>query len=114
MTSSLSSLVNNLSEGIQRIEFKFGHGDKESQTRGIKYKYWDLFLKYINFKDDLIKYKCLCCHKNDQHMYDEKLKEQFLNAYQFYNHDNNKFMLLLWKGIYPYGYMNDWKKFNEK
>ena len=47
-------------------------------------------------------------------MYDEKLKEQFLNAYQFYNHDNNKFMLLLWKGIYPYGYMNDWKKFNEK
>ena len=24
-----------------------------------------------NFKDDLIEYKCLCCNKNYQHMYDE-------------------------------------------
>ena len=28
MTSSLSSLVNNLSEGIYRIKFKFEHDDK--------------------------------------------------------------------------------------
>ena len=20
---------------------------------------------------------------------------------------------MLWKGVYPYGFMNDWKKFNE-
>ena len=25
----------------------------------------------------------------------------------------NKFILLLRKGVYPYEYMDDWKKFNE-
>ena len=29
------------------------------------------------------------------------------------NHDNSKFVLLLRKGLYPYEYMDDWKKFNE-
>ena len=32
--------------------------------RGIKYKHWDCFLEYTNFKDNLIEYKCLCCIKN--------------------------------------------------
>ena len=27
------------------------------------------------FKDDLIEYKCLCYKKNNQHKFDEKLKE---------------------------------------
>ena len=31
-----------------------------------------------NFKDDLIQYKCLCCNKNYQHKFDEKLKERLL------------------------------------
>ena len=48
-----------------------------------------------------------------QHKFDEKLKEQFLNTYKFSNHDNNKFILLLWKGVYPFEYIDDWKKFNE-
>ena len=30
------------------------------------------------------------------------------------NHDNNRFCLLLWKRVYPYGYMDDWEKLNEK
>ena len=54
MASSLSNFVNNLSEGIHRIKFKFGHDDKKSETCMIKYKYCDYFLEYINFKDDLI------------------------------------------------------------
>ena len=29
------------------------------------------------------------------------------------NRDLNKFYLLLRKGIYPYEYMDSWKKFNE-
>ena len=37
MASSLSNLVNNLSEGIHRIKFKFRHDDKKCETRGIKY-----------------------------------------------------------------------------
>ena len=39
MASSLSNLVNNLSEGIHRIKCKYGHDDKKCETCGIKYKY---------------------------------------------------------------------------
>ena len=45
--------------------------------------------------------------------FDEKLKERFFNTYKFSNHDNNKFILLLWKCVYPYEYMTDWEKFND-
>ena len=113
MASSLSNLVNNLSEGIHRIKSKYGHDDKKCETCRIKYKYCECFLEYTNFKDDLIEYKCLCCNKNYQQKFDEKLKERFFNTYKFSNHDNNKFILLLWKGVYPYEYMDDWEKFNE-
>ena len=37
MASSLSNLVNNLSEGIHRIKCKFGHSDKKYETCGIEY-----------------------------------------------------------------------------
>ena len=37
MPSSLSSLVNNLSEGNHRIKCKFGHHDKRCETCGIKF-----------------------------------------------------------------------------
>ena len=53
------------------------------------------------------------CNKNYQHKFDEKLKERFLNTYKFSNHNNNKFILLLREGVYPYEYMDDWEKFNE-
>ena len=56
----------------------------------------------------------MCCNKNYQQKLDEKLKEQFFNTYKFTNHDNNKFILLLQKGAYPYKYMDDSEKFNEK
>ena len=55
----------------------------------------------------------MCFNKNYQHKFDEKLKELFFNTYTFYSHDNNKFTLLLRKGVYPYEYMDDWKKFND-
>ena len=113
MPSSLSNLVNNPSQGIHRIKCKFGHDDKKCEICRIKYKYIDCFLEYINFKDDLIEYKCLCCNKNYQHKFDEKLKKRFFNTYKFSNNHNNKFILLLRKGVYPYAYMDDWKKFNE-
>ena len=80
--------------------------------RRIKYKYCDCFLECINFKDVLIEYRCLCCNKSYQHKFDKKLKERFFNTYKFSNHDN-KFILLLRKGVYPYEYMDDWGKFNE-
>ena len=36
MTSSLSNLVNNPSEGIHRIKCKIEHGDKKCEICGIK------------------------------------------------------------------------------
>ena len=74
MARSLSNFVNNPSVGIHRIKCKYGH------ACGIKYKYSDCFLEYTNFKDDLIEYKCLCCHKNYQIKFDESLKERFFNT----------------------------------
>ena len=59
MASSLSNLVNNLSEGIHKIKWKYEHDDKKCESYGIKYKYCDCFLEYANFKDDLTEYKCL-------------------------------------------------------
>ena len=37
----------------------------------------------------------------------------FLNTYTFSYHGNNKFTLFFQKGVYPFEYMNDQKKFNE-
>ena len=52
-----------------------GHDDKERETCGIKYKYCNCFLECTDFKDDLIKYKCLCCNKSYQQKFDEKSRE---------------------------------------
>ena len=54
----------------------------------------------------------MCCHKNYVLKLYEKLKERFFNVYKFSNHDN-KFILLLQKGVYPCQYMDDWENFNE-
>ena len=61
----------------------------------------DCFLEYTNFKDDLIEYRCLCCNKNYQQKFDEKLKERFFNTYKFSNYDSNKFMLFCEKVFTP-------------
>ena len=43
-----------------------------------------------------------CCNKNCQQKFDEKLKARFFNTCKFSDHDNNKFILLFQKGVYPY------------
>ena len=40
-------------------------------------------------------------------------KKRFFNTYRFSKHDNNKFILLLSKGVYPYKCMDNWEKYNE-
>ena len=90
MASSLSNLVDNLTERIHKI----------------KCKYCDCFLEYESVKDNLIKYKCLSCNKDYSNKLDEKLKKIFKNTFTFSNNDINKLILLLRKGIYPYEYMD--------
>ena len=47
------------------------------------------------------------------------LIKRFYNTYQFYDtyqlsdNDINKFKLLLRKGVYPYEYIDSWKRFNK-
>ena len=64
MASSLSNLVTNLSEETHKTKCKYGHDDGKCETCRIKYKYYDRFIEYTNFKDDLLEYKCLSCDKN--------------------------------------------------
>ena len=97
MASSLSNLVDNLVEGIHKI----------------KRRDCDCFVEYESVKYDLIKCKCLSCNKDYLSKLYEKLKKRFKNTFKFSNIDMNEFILLLRKGVYPYEYMDKWKKFNE-
>ena len=92
MATSLSNLVDDLTEGIQEI----------------KCKDCDCFLEYESVKDNLIKYKCLSCNKSYLNKIDEELKKQFKNTFKFSDNDINEFILLLGKGVHPYEYMDDW------
>ena len=92
MATSLSNLVDDLTEGIQEI----------------KCKDCDCFLEYENVKDNLRKYKCLSCNRSYSNKIDEELKKQFKNTFKFSDNDINEFILLLGKGVHPYEYMDDW------
>ena len=61
----------------------------------IKCKDCHCFPEYESIKDNLIKYKCLSYNIDNN------------------NNNNDKFITLLRKLVYPYEYMNDWEKFNE-
>ena len=97
MTSSLSNIVDNLTERIHKI----------------KCKDCDCFPEYESVKDNFIKYKCLSFKKDYSNKLDEELKKKFKNTFKFSNNDINRFILLLRKGVYPYKYIDDLEKFNE-
>ena len=54
MTSSISSLVSNLAEGINKIKCKFGDDNKTCKLCEIKYKGSESCLEYTNAKDHLM------------------------------------------------------------
>ena len=56
----------------------------------------------------------MCCNKSYQHKINGKLKERFCNTHKVSNHDNKKFIFLLWTGLYPHEYTDDWEKSNER
>ena len=54
MASSLSNLVNNLSEVLHRIKCKLGHDNKKCETNRIKYKYCNCFF-FTFFNTQVVK-----------------------------------------------------------
>ena len=98
MSSSLSKLVDNLSEGIQSNQCS----DCESNLDYIKIK-----------KNGELILKCFNCNIYYKKKFNKDLMKKFKNTYSFCNSDLNKFILLLRKGVYAYEYMNRWERLNE-
>ena len=97
MSSSLSKLVGNLSEGIHNTKCS----DCESN------------FDYIKIKNEKLHLKCFNCNSYYKKKFNKDLIKKFKNTYSFCNDDLNKFILLLRKSVYPYEYMDSWEKFNE-
>ena len=97
MSSSLSKLVDNLSEGI--------HNNKCVNCNSC--------LDYIKINNEKLLLKCFNCNTYYKKKFNKDLIKKLKNTYSFCNNDLNKFILLLRKGVYPYEYMDSWEKFNE-
>ena len=108
-TSSLSNVVNNLVNRIHKIKYKYRQDDKKHEAFRIRNEYCDCFLEYTNLKDDLIEYKYSFCKKNHLRKFDENLRKRLFNTYKYSNHDINKFILLLQKGVYPCENLDVWE-----
>ena len=111
MGSSLSNLLNSLSEGIHKIKCKYGQDEfiklnvnMDKMIKNVKIVELNIsiatvFLNIAFFKGDLIKCKCLSCDKNYQYKLDKKLEKIFISTCNFSNHNNSRFIDLLRKGI---------------
>ena len=97
MLTSLSSLVDNLSEKL--------HSDK---CRDCKSE-----LNYMSFEYNQILFQCSEWKRNFKDFNKELIKRWYTNTHEFCNGDINKFILLLRKGVYPYEYMDSWERFSE-
>ena len=98
MSSSLSKLVDNLSEGI--------HNNKCLD--------WGSCLDYVRItKNEKLILECYNCKQRYKKKFNKDLIKRFKNTHSFCNNDLNKFVLLLRKGVYPYEYMDNWERFNE-
>ena len=59
-------------------------------------------LDYMVFKDNKVVFRCFECKKNISKGFNNELTKRFKNTYQFCRNENNKFLMLLRKEIYPY------------
>ena len=97
MASSLSKLVDNLSEGI--------HNNKCVNC--------NYCLDYIKTKNEKLILECYNCKQRYRKKFNKELIKRFASTYSFCNNDLNKFILLLRKGVYRYEYMDNWERVNE-
>ena len=98
MATSLSKLVDNLT-------------DNNHNGKCIKCKSNLCFVRAINEK---LIFKHIDCEKEYEKEFNKELMERFANTYKFCDNDLDKFIMLLRKGVYPYEYIDEWDKFNEK
>ena len=101
MSTSLSSLVDNLAKNYKN-KWKRMWRKKVKQV-----------CNFICCENNKLNCKCKECEKRWLIPINWLIKK-FPNVYQFCNGDTNKFVSLLRKGIYPYEYMDSWKRFDEK
>ena len=97
MSSSLSKLVDNLSEGL--------HNNKCLNCKSC--------LDYTRTKNEKLVLKCFNCKQYYEKDFNKELIKRFASTYEFCNKSLNKFILLLRKGVYPYEYMDNWERFDE-
>ena len=97
MSTSLSKLVDNLSEGL--------HNNRCVDCKSC--------LDYMKTKDEKLIFRCFSCKGNYEKDFNKELIKRFANTYSFCSEDLNKFILLLGKGVYPYEYMENWERFDE-
>ena len=95
MTTTQSDLTDNLSE-ICKCNCK----DLNNQRIRIKRE------------DNIIITRCKTCNKKSKKLLNT-LKDEFSNVYRFCNNNDDKFILLLRKGVYPYEYIDSCQRFNE-
>ena len=65
-------------------------------------------------KDEKLILRCFSCKKNYKKDFNKELIKRFASAYNFCDNDLNQFIFLLRKGVYPYEYMDNWERFDEK
>ena len=97
MSSSLSKLVDNLSEGI--------YNNKCAVCKSN--------LDYIKTKNEKLILECYNCKQRYRKKFNKELIKRFSSTYEFCNNDLNKFVLMLRKGVYPYEYGDTWERFSE-
>ena len=97
MSTSISKLVDNLSEGL--------HNNRCVDCKS--------YLDYMITKDEKLIFRCFTCKKNYEKDFNKELIKRFANTYNFCDNDLNKFILLLTKGVYPYEYMGNWERLDE-
>ena len=97
MSSLLSNLADNLSEGL--------HNDKCTDCKSC--------LEYMSIKNNQLILRCFDCKKNYKKDFNKELIKIFANIYGFCDRDINKFTQLLRKGVDPYEYMDSWERFDE-
>ena len=97
MSTLLSNLVDNLSEGL--------HNDKCKDCKS--------YLDYVTINDNQLIFRCFSCKRNYEKNFNKDLIQRFANIYEFCNGGLNKFILLLRRGVYPYECMDSWQRFDE-